>query len=188
MSMDLEAEILSEHSKSNTVRIAKWIRSDRRRFNQLMDLFLHGDYLVTQRSAWIVGQCYEQDPGLINPWLPAMLARMQEPDVHVAVKRNVVRILQCADIPKALLGTIVSLCFDYVNSYDTPIAVKAYSMTVLVNAAERETTLRRELKATIELQLRSPIPAVTARARRVMKKLQKMDRHAPVSSRRKDVS
>lgn len=185
--MDLEAEVLREHSKLNTVRIARWIGSDRRRFEQLMELFLHGDYRITQRSAWIVGECYEQNPRLIVPWLPALLKKMQEPGVHDAVKRNVVRILQCVDIPKALLGTVVSLCFDYVNSYDTPIAVKVYSMTVLVNAADREPALRRELKAAIELQLQSPIPAVMSRARRMMKKLRKMEKHAPVSTRRKEV-
>lgn len=183
--MELETEILSEHSKRNTVRIAKWIGSDRRRFRQLMDLFLHGDYVVTQRSAWIVGECYDQNPRLIGPWLPAILKRMQEPDVHVAVKRNIVRILQCADIPKPLLGTVVSLCFDYINSYQTAIAVKANAMTVLANAAEREPALLHELKASLELLLPSPIPAVNARARLVMKRLQRLEQHAPVSHREK---
>jgi hypothetical protein len=186
--MDLESEILNVRMKPDAVRIANWIGSDRRRFRQFMELFLHGEYRVTQQSAWILGVCFDQHPRLITPWLPAMVEKMQDPDAHVAVQRNVVRILQCAEIPKALLGTVVSLCFEYVNSDGAPIAVRAYSMTVLANAAEREPAFRRELKATLELQLRSPIPAMISRARNVMKRLQKMEKHPPASSRRKNVS
>jgi hypothetical protein len=169
--MDLEAEILREHSKHQTVRIATWIGSDRRRFRKLMELFLHGEHRVTQRSAWIVSECYERHPRLITPWLPALLKKMQEPGVHDAVKRNVVRMLQCIEIPNSLLGTIVSLCFDYINSVDAPIAVKAHSMTVLTRIAEREPDLKRELRDSIELMLPYAAPAIQARARMVMKRL-----------------
>jgi hypothetical protein len=136
-----------------------------------MELFLHGEYVVTQRSAWIVSECYEQHPRLITPWLPAMLKKMQEPGVHDAVKRNGVRILQCIEIPNSLLGIVASLCFDYLNSVDAPIAVKANSMTVLTRIAEREPDLKRELRDSIELMLPYAGPAIQARARMVMKRL-----------------
>jgi hypothetical protein len=171
--MDLESEILKEHSKRQTVRIAQWIGDDPKRFKQLMELFLHGEFVVTQRAAWIVSECFDRSPQLIPPWLPALLKKMQEPGVHDAVKRNTVRILQFIDIPKRLLGTAVSACFDFLNSPDAPIAVKANAMTVLLHAAEREPELGRELKTSIELQLPSMIPALCARARIVLKRLEK---------------
>ncbi len=182
--MDLEAEILSEHSKRNTVRIAKWIGSDRQRFKHLIELFLHGEYVVTQRSAWIVGECYEQTPELLTPWLPALLKKMQEPDVHDAVKRNIVRILQSINIPKNLLGTVVSLCFDYINSYDTPIAVKAFSMTVLANAVEREPALKNELAVSLKLLLESPSGGIRARARMMSVRLEKLEKKKSPDSNR----
>jgi hypothetical protein len=110
---------------------------------------------------------------------------MQDPDAHIAVKRNVLRILQCVDIPKALLGTVVSLCFEYINSYDIPIAVKAYSMTVLANAAEREPALRHELQASLELLLPAASPGIRAHARMVMERLQKDEKHRLPSPKRK---
>jgi hypothetical protein len=183
--MDLESEVLNVRLKRDTVRVANWIGSDRRRFKQLMALFLHGEYRVTQQSAWILGVCYDRYPRLITPWLPALVKRMQEPDVHVAVKRNVVRILQCADIPKALLGTVVSLCFDYINSYEVPIAVKAYSMTVLANAAEHEPALEHELKTSLELLLPSASPGIRSHARMVIERLEKIEKQKIASSKRK---
>ena len=169
--MDLETEILREHSKRQTVRIARWIGPDKRRFRKLMDLLLHGDSVVTQRAAWILSSCYEFYPQLITPWLPALLKKMQEPDVHDAVKRNVVRLLACIDIPKPLLGTVVSLCFDYFNSVDAPIAVKVHSMSVLQRVAEQEPDLKHELKTAIELMIPYAGPALRARGKIVIKQL-----------------
>jgi hypothetical protein len=169
--MDLEAEILKEHSKRQTVRIAKWIGPDKRRFRQLMELFLHGDRIVTQRSAWILSYCYEYHPQLITPWLHALVKKMQEPDVHDAVKRNVVRLLSCVDVPKPLLGTVVSLCFDNLNSVDAPIAVKVHSMSVLQKVTEREPDMKHELQTAIELMLPYVAPALLARGRIVLKQL-----------------
>jgi hypothetical protein len=169
--MDLEAEILKEHSKRQTVRIARWIGPDKRRFRQLMELLLRGDRIVTQRAAWILSSCYEFHPQLITPWLPALLKKMQEPDVHDALKRNVVRLLSCIDIPKPLLGTVVSLCFDYFNSVDAPIAVKVHSMTVLQRVAAQQPDLKRELQTSIELMIPYFGPALQARARIVIRQL-----------------
>jgi hypothetical protein len=169
--MDLEAEILKEHSKRQTVRIAKWIGPDKRRFRQLMELLLHGDRLVTQRAAWILSSCYEFHPQLITPWLPDLLKKMQEPGVHDALKRNVVRLLACTDIPKPLLGTVVSLCFDYFNSVDAPIAVKVHSMSVLQNVAQQEPDLKHELQTAIELMIPYAGPALRARGKIVIKQL-----------------
>lgn len=169
--MNLEAEILREHSKRQTVRIARWIGPDKRRFRQLMELLLHGDPLVTQRAAWILSYCYEYHPQLITPWLPALIEKMQEPGVHEAVKRNVVRLLVCTDIPKPLLGIVVSLCFEYLNSVDTPIAVKAHSMSVLQRVAEQKPDMKNELLTTIELMMPYVGPALRARGRMVIKQL-----------------
>jgi hypothetical protein len=168
----LKEEILKEHSKRQAAKIANWIGNDKRRFKKLMELFLQGDYRVTQRSAWIVGECVDRFPFLIAPWLGAMIGRMQEPDVHGAVKRNVVRILQFVEIPPSLLGTVVSLCFKYLGSADEAIAVKALSMTVLLNASKKEPDLRNELKSLIEHMMPNAPPAIIARARKVLKQLQ----------------
>ncbi len=169
--MDLEAEILRVHSKRQVRRIADWIGNDAIRFKQLMQLFLHGDDRVTQISAWIINECNERHPQLTNPWLPAMLSKMQEPGVHDAVRRNVTRILQFSEIPESPLGTVVAICFDYLSAVNTPIAVKVYAMTVLQKIADREPDLKRELQASIELMMPYAGPAVRARARMVFKHL-----------------
>lgn len=169
--MHLETEILKEHSKRNTVRLATWIGTDKARFGQLMNLFLKGEYCVTQRSAWIMSHCADNHPELILPYLDRMINRMLEPDVHVAVTRNVVRILQEVNVPKKLLGKVASVCFDLLEFQHQPIAVKCFSMTVLANIAEREPGLINEIRLLIEKQMPWGTPGFKARGRKTLARL-----------------
>ncbi len=129
--MNLEAELLSEHSRKNAEKIAHWVGADRGRLSRLMRLFLKGEFRTAQRAAWAVAIAAEEHPLLFRRYLKLMLLRMQEPGVHDAVKRTVVRILQDVDIPDDLLGMATNVCFEQLSSGEAPIAVKCFSMTVL---------------------------------------------------------
>jgi hypothetical protein len=171
--MDLEQEILREHSKRQMTKIARWVGSDNRRFRRLMDLFLNGEYRITQRSVWVISECTENHPELVGPWLKPMLAKMEEPGVHGAVRRHVLRILAGREIPHALLGTVVSRCFDCLSSENESIAVKVHAMMIIVHVARAEPDLKNELKGAIEQLLPTAGPAIRARARMVLKMLEK---------------
>jgi hypothetical protein len=181
--VDLETEILKEHSKRQVVKIGTWIGRDQRRFKQLMELFLRGEDVITQRSAWVVGYCVEHHPDLAKPWLKSMLEKTQEPGVHDAVKRNVTRILECVEIPGSLMGLVVSICFENLGSIDSPIAVKAYSMGVLLKICEREPDLKHELQAVIEQMIPFVGPALQARGRQVIRKLERDNRRLEKAKR-----
>ncbi len=176
---DLEKEILREHSKRQTVALARWVGHDDARFGQLMSSFLRGDRLVTQRAAWIVDECVERNPVLARPWLRQMLRKMQEPDVHIAVPRNVMRILQMVEIPKSLQGEVVTLCFDYLMNPSTPVSIAAYSMEILFKISQEEPDLRREVRAVIEQLLPAKAGGINARARMVLKALAHAERGKP---------
>jgi len=169
--MDLESEILKEHSKRQVMKIAKWIGSDRIRFKQLMELFLNGEPVVSQRSAWTVGYCGEKYPALITPWLPAMLKKMQEENVHCAVKRNVTRTLQYIEIPRKHLGKVITICFNELADPSNTIAVRAFSMYVLAKITKQEPGIINELKLTIEQMLPHATAGLRACSRKVLKQL-----------------
>jgi len=169
--LNLEEEILKEHSKRQAVRLTLWIGNDESRFAELMRLFLKGDYRVTQRAAWIVSGCAEHHPDLIRPWLGKMIKRMQQPGVHDAVRRNVVGVLRFVDIPAALLGTVATVCFEFLADQDQPIAVRAFSMTVLGKIALREPGLKPELRLLIEQSLPYGSAGFRSCARNVLKQI-----------------
>jgi hypothetical protein len=172
--MNLETEILKEHSKHQSARIAKWIGRDKRRFRKLMDLFLKGEYRITQRAAWIVKHCADEHTELVLPYFNEMIDRMLEPGVHVAAKRNVIRILQDVDIPRRIAGKVATVCFEMLASAKEPVAVKVFSMTVLANTARQEPELKNEIRILIEQQMPTGSPGFRSRGMRILKKLEKL--------------
>lgn len=169
--MNLEHELLKEHSRRQADRLASWVGTDRTRVQQLMALFLRGENRVTQRAAWVVGICAERHPALMRPYLRKMINRMNDPGVHDAVKRNVVRLLQTIDIPPSLVGLVASRCFEFLSSVQTPVAIRAFSMTVLTRIARERPDLARELRLVIEQHLPYGSAGFRARAREVLQSL-----------------
>lgn len=151
--MNLEQEILKEHSKRKTQKIACWIGADPERFSLLMKLFLHGEPVVVQRSAWIVSQCAEQHPSLILPWLKKLIARIEEKNLHNAVQRNGFRALQFVDIPRSLQGKVFDLCLNTLRAVENPVAVKVYAMYILKEFVRQEPDLKQEVLLTVQEML-----------------------------------
>lgn len=147
--MDLRGAILQEHSKAQSLKIVAWVGSDKSRFRALLDLFLQGEYRVVQRSAGMVSKIADIHPELIMPHLEVIVKKMSEPGVHVAVKRNVIRLLQGIEIPEKLHAVVMNSCFELLADPKETIAVRVFSMTVLSNLSKSYPDIRQELKAIV---------------------------------------
>ncbi|MBS4027409.1 MAG: hypothetical protein KGZ58_02130 [Ignavibacteriales bacterium] len=172
--MNLREEILKEHSKRQTRKIADYIGNDKKRFRELMDLFFGNEYRVTQRAAWIVNECNENHPQLVQPYLKEMLEYLSTPDLYAAVKRNTVRILTTMEIPGKLLGRVATICFDFLSSPNETIAVKVHSMKVLSTICKKEKDFINELRLLIEQQVPYATSGFLACARNTLKELEKV--------------
>jgi hypothetical protein len=167
--MDLLKLLREEHSKKQTDRIVNYIGDDQKRFAELINLFFKGEYRITQRAAWPMSYCVRRHPELILPYFKLLLDNLARKDIHIAVIRNTVRLLQDVDIPKRYHGRVMSTCFEFIQSPETPIAVKAFSLTILSHLAVDYPEIRRELKLIIEEQWEHATPAFRSRARRILK-------------------
>ena len=156
--MDIRQSLLAEHSKPQTMRIVEFIGADEKRFAELMKIFFAGEYRLTQRAAWPLNYCAERHPDLIQPYLPKLLNCLNRDDVHDAVKRNIVRLLQFIEIPKKSHAKVYSQCIDLVDNPNEPIAVRVFAMTVAARIAKFEPALMNELR----LIIRQHLPHSTA--------------------------
>ncbi len=170
--MDIKKAILKEHSKAMCFKIRDYIGTNEKRFEELMQAFFSPEQIESQRAAWIVWHCFKNNNFLIEPYIEKMILNLEKP-IHVAVKRNTVRILEDTDIPDHLLGIAATNCFDLLSNSSETIAVKAFSMTVLYNISKREPDLKNELKALIEKELQQPNPSkgLISRGTKILKKL-----------------
>src|ERR1044071_5095211 len=102
--MDIRKTLQAEHSKKQTLAIAAFIGSNPAQLKVLMDIFTGDNYRLTQRAAWPLMYVCKQNPQLLHKWIPFMLRLLKKKNLHVAVKRNVLRVMQDLPIPKSQMG------------------------------------------------------------------------------------
>jgi len=170
--MRLRDEIGKEHSKKQTNKIVQWVGASQERFNQLFDLFLNDEYRVVQRAAWAVCFCVMDHPELIRKNFSKLVKYLQQPGLHVAVKRNSVRLLQYVEIPVKYQGYVMDICFRYLEDPAEAVAVKAFALTVLAKLAQQYPEIIPEIKLLINDQMAHQSAAFRVRARMFLTKVQ----------------
>lgn len=166
---NLREEILKEHSKAQCTKIVNWVGDSQQRFDSLFKLFLNDEYRVVQRAAWPVSYSVIAHPQLINKHWAALIKNLSKPDLHPAVKRNSIRLLQDIDIPEKHQGSIMDICFGYIASPTEAVAVKAFSLTVLKNLSKKYPEIIPEIKLIIEEQMPHQTAAFKVRAKDFLK-------------------
>ena len=168
---NLRNEILKEHSKAQCSRIVKWVGDKQLRFDELFNLFLNDEYRVVQRSAWPVSYCVVAHPRFINKHWTALIKNLKKTDIHDAVKRNSIRLLQDMQVPKKYQGEIMNICFKFLETPSEALAVKVFSLTVLGNLARSYPEIIPELKLLIEDQLPHQTAGFKSRAKKVLQQI-----------------
>lgn len=171
--MKLRDAILEEHSKKQCLKIVTWVGDDKKRFAELMNLMLRDEYRVAQRAAYPLGYCVQKFPELIKPWFGKLIKKMQEKDIHVAVRRNALRILEEVGIPEKHCGILFDLSYKYLHDVNETVAVRASSLSVMSNIAQKYPDLKNEVKLNAESLLQCGIPALESRGRRSLREMGK---------------
>ncbi len=171
--MHIRESLIAEHSKSQTDRIVAYIGNDPQRFEELVKIFLQDEYRVVQRAAWALSISVIRHPELIKKHLKKIVLNLKKKDLHNAVKRNTVRLLQHIEIPETLQGEVMNICFDYIADPAEAVAVKAFSLTILQRLAGQYPEIIPELSILIEEQMPHQTAAFKSRGRKVLAAFQK---------------
>ena len=166
--MDLRNQILSEHTKENCQKIVSWVGNDLKRFNELFNLFLNDEYLVTQRAAWPMSYCAIAHPQFMKNNFGKLIQNLKKPGIHNSIKRNTVRLLQEINIPEKYEGEIMEICFKYVESPTESVAVKAFSLTILGKFSKKYPEIIPEIKLLIQDQIPHQTAAFKGRSKKLM--------------------
>jgi hypothetical protein len=167
--VNLREEILKEHSKAQCAKIVKWVGSSQQRFDELFSLFINDEYRVVQRSGWPLSYCVIDHPSFISKHWKALINNLKKTNLHNAVKRNSIRLMQGLEIPEKFHGNVMDICFRFLESPTEALAVKVFSMSVLGNLAAIYPDIKPELKLVIEEQLPHQTAGFKSRAKKVLK-------------------
>ncbi|MBA4165976.1 MAG: hypothetical protein H0X41_00230 [Chitinophagaceae bacterium] len=168
MSINLREAILKEHSKKQCDLIVSYVGNDAEKFRELMDLFLKAEYRVAQRASWPVSYCVRNHPQLIAPYLGQLVNNLNKKGLHDAIIRNTLRLLQDIEMPKRYHGKLMSMCFDYVQSTESAVAIKAFALTILHNLSKAYPEILPELRLIAEEKMDTETAAFKQRAKKII--------------------
>jgi hypothetical protein len=169
--MNLREQLLKEHSRANCDTIVDWIGNQQERFDELFQLFMCNEYRLVQHAAWPLSYAVINHPQLIKKHFSKLISNLSKPGIHAAVKRNTMRLLQDIDIPERYHGKIMDACFNYIAVATEPVAVKAFSLTVLEKLSCQYPDIIPEIKLLIEENYDRETPAFRVRAKKFLKKI-----------------
>lgn len=166
--------IRSEHSKEMWERVARIALKDSTKFDELLEIFFSDDYRMVQRSSQCLGKLHDLDSQRLQPYTSVLISGLHRPHI-VAYRRNVLRILQDVDMTEDDMGTMYELALQYLLSKEEPIAIKAFSMTVLRRICEQYPELSESVTDAITLLVEhQPSPGILSRSKKELKILKKL--------------
>lgn len=173
--MNIHKELLKEknHTKEQALKISAYACSSSKHFKELMQCFFSNEYRLAQRAAWSVSRAANKNTELIKPYIKNLIDQLPRKDVHAAVIRNSVRILQQIEIPESLHGNLMNNCFNFIESPSVPVAIKAFSLTTLFNLSKHYPEIKNELKLIIGERWNHEPAAFKARGKKILKMLEK---------------
>ena len=170
--MILEIALLERHSKEQTQKISDWVTAGDERMAQLMYFFANDSGKLSQRAAWVMSTVAEVAPNLVQPYLPQLLDKLKESNIHDAIKRHVLRAAQYLEIETALHEPVLHHCFEYLSNPKEALAIRAFALITVARLASHYPELKHELKIIIEdAMLHEPAASFKSKAAKVLKQL-----------------
>ncbi len=157
-------------SKAKVLKAIAYLDKSPQKFKKFVDEFMQSSGRDSQKLAWIIGTIADSDKELIVPHVEDFLNKLNDP-CHAAVKRNVLRALDIVGIPKPLIGQAADVAFRLLEDVNEPIAVHAFSMSILHRICLLEPELSSELITLLEHRMPYGSSGYRARASKIIKSL-----------------
>ena len=171
--MNIKEALLDDatYNKEHILKVSEYACTSAKNFKALMQCFLANDYRLAQRAAWSVSWAARKKPEMIKPHIKSLVEQLERNDVHNAVIRNSVRVLEAIDIPEALHADVMNACFKFIETPSTPAAIKAFSLTTLFNLYKIYPEIKQELKLIIEDRMDTETAAFKSRGKKILQAL-----------------
>lgn len=171
--MNLKKLIDAEHSKTQCLKVVKYVGTNPAKFKELIEVFLEGPYRTTQRASWPLTVCVEKHPELVTSHFSVLSAMLTRPNQHDAVRRSIMRLFQFVSIPKKYHGKLLNIGFNFLTSRKEPVAVKVFAMVVLHNIIKSTGSpeLAKELKIILEDEFPLASAGYRSRASKILRDL-----------------
>jgi len=159
-------------SKTKVLKAIAYIDKSPLKFQKFVDEFMQSSGRDSQKLAWIIGTIADSDKELIVSHVEDFLNKLNEP-CHAAVKRNILRAIDIAGVPKPFIGHAADVAFKLLEDVEEPVAVRVFAMSILHKICLLEPELSTELIALLEDQIPYGSAGYRSRASKIIESLAK---------------
>ena len=142
-------------------------------FSKLLEYSYSENTKLAFRASWTLSKVCDKHPEIIIPHLPEIVETLPGID-NESVARSFLKILTISNlqnIPDRHHGLLAEYCFESLNSGESAIAIKAYSMEILYKLAIIYPELANELAASIRVLMEEGSAGIVARGNMILKKI-----------------
>lgn len=146
----LEAQLVESSRKLTDILVAK-IGNSQSLFDEAMELAYRDTTPISMRAAWIAYIVAEKHPKLAKPHYTRLIKAL--PTVKVdGVKRSALKMLAdgMPDLNEEEFGILADIAFTFAEDPNQAIAVKAFSIDILIEVAKKYPDIIPEIVAILE--------------------------------------
>ncbi|WP_430811808.1 MULTISPECIES: hypothetical protein [unclassified Carboxylicivirga] len=136
----------------------------------LFELNEHPTHRIAWRSAYLLDTIHDINRDSLRNYLEVIIERCPRL-TNESIKRHYLRILAQYDLSKLADGRLLDCCFQWLQTAETPIAVKAHCMQILYGLCAHYPELIPELKAVLTGLLPYASKGEANRAKKILSQL-----------------
>lgn len=157
--------ILQQPRSVKNIKAAAAIAAkDENAFSELIQLMMDKkDEDLAFLAAWTISHVVEKNKTIAVPYMPQFIKRILNTNSD-GIRRCIVKVLETIEIPSKYHWEVADICFNFLKSSASPIAVKAFSITVLKNLMKHLPELKNEVVFELEKQLPHAPAGIKVRA------------------------
>lgn len=150
------------------------IGADPEKFSQMFALAMRDTYPLSMRAARVMQLCTEKYPSLLLPHVDTVIQALPLLKVE-GVRRSYLRMLNdvVKQIDEEQIGLVTDMCFRWIKDMKQAIAVRVYSLDMLVQVIGLFPDLRFELIEILETLEKTEDGAMLGRCRLILGKMRK---------------
>lgn len=122
--------LINNLSKEVTQIMANEVLQSNELLDMLIDMMFSHDHPTNWRAAWVIDHASEIDMNPIISHLPYFIKKLPHIKQN-GIKRHITRMIARSGRIDLIDGNLINLCFDWLQSALTPIAVRAFCMDII---------------------------------------------------------
>ena len=172
---ELKQWILDSKTSKKRDTIVQLMLTETIVFDTVFSFLKDENQQLVQYAVGSISYAAVHQPALIKNKWKWIMEYIQNNQLHGAVRRCFLYVLENTPIPVKWHGQVIDFCFNFINKPTEKVAVKAYALTIIEKLTVLYPELIPELIGSIEMNMEHAQPAFLSRAKKILKKYRKLN-------------